>query len=109
MKEIIEGKADHEYLIVSRKGINRPVTYRQMQRLMVRCGKQCLINNLGLHSPRKTAGYHLYIKTGDIYEVKDFLQHDNVRDTYAYIDVPTERMLEQVRGTNNPLKYMRMS
>lgn len=106
LNEIIKDKLDHEVLLPSRKGSNKPLTYRQMQRLMIKYGRECLIKDLGTHSPRKTAGYHIYIETGDIYEVKDFLQHDNLRDTYAYIDVPNERRLNQVKATQHPLKYM---
>lgn len=105
--EIIEGMQDYEYIIQSGKGVNQPLTQRQMQRLIVKYGARCGIKDIGTHTPRKTSGYHIYIETGDIDEVKDFLDHDNLRDTYAYIDVPDERRKQQAIYTNNPYKKLR--
>lgn len=107
LKEIIKNKHDEQVLLPSQKGKNQPLGYRQMQRLIVKYGKECLIKDIGCHTPRKTAGFHLFMETGDIYEVKDFLQHASVRDTYAYIDVSDERKKWQLKGTNNPFKKMR--
>lgn len=107
--EIISSMQDYEYIIQSQKGVNQPLTQRQLQRLIVKYGRRCGIKDIGTHTPRKTSGYHLYVETGDIYEVKDFLDHDNLRDTYAYIDVPDERRKQQAKHTNNPYKKLRRS
>lgn len=99
----IQGKADYEVLMPSSKGVNQPLTYRQMQRLIKKYGLECGIKGIGSHTPRKTAAYHLFMETGgDIQEVKKLLGHDNLRDSYAYIDAIEESKLFRVKMTKNP-------
>lgn len=99
---------EYEYMIQSQKGVNQPLTQRQMQRLIVRYGLECGIKDIGTHTPRKTSGYYIYIETEDINEVKYFLDHDKTRDSYSYIDVSEERRRKQAKQTNNPYKKMRI-
>ena len=101
--DMIKNKRSKDVLFPSRKGINQPLTHRQMQRLILRYGKECCIKNIGTHTPRKTTAYHLYIETGgDILEVKKLLGHDNKRDTYKYVDIEQESKLYRIKKINNP-------
>lgn len=104
LKVIIQNRDNNEVLLPSQKGYNQALTHRQMQRLIVKYGKECLINDIGTHTPRKTSAYHLYMETGDIEEVKELLGHEKTRDTYMYIDAIEESKVFRQRKTNNPFK-----
>lgn len=105
LKEVIKDKEDWRVLMPSQKGYNQPLTYRQVQNLIVKYGLECGIRDIGTHTPRKTSAYHLFIETGgDIEEVKKLLGHDNRRDTYRYIDAVDESKRFRMKKTNNPFK-----
>lgn len=100
---MIKNKKNKDVLFPSRKGVNQPLTHRQMQRLIVKYGKECCINNIGTHTPRKTTAYHVYMETGgDIEEVKKLLAHEKNRDTYRYVDIEQESKMYRIKKINNP-------
>lgn len=104
LKGMIKGKGSKEVLFPSRKGVNQPLVHRQMQRLIVRYGKECCIKDIGTHTPRKTSAYHLFILTGgDIEEVRKLLDHESTRDTYKYVDIEQESKLYRIQKINNPI------
>lgn len=108
LENYIRDKLDWHVLFPSNKGYNQPITYRQMQTLIVKYGLECGIKNIGTHTPRKTSAYHLFMETGgDIEEVKELLAHDTRRDTYSYIDAVEESKIFRARKTNSPFKMRR--
>ena len=83
------------YLFQSKKSRNRsntepkPLTRfavsQQMQKI-----SEVLDINIGTHSARKTRGYFLYKKTGDIARVMKMLRHSSALVTLAYIGITQE-------------------
>lgn len=95
------GRPDHEYLIKSREGDNKPISRVQAYRIIKALQyKYKIEDNLGCHSLRKTYGYNMY-KKNDISIVQKSLNHTMQADTIRYIGVEEE---EINRATLN-LKY----
>ncbi|MFP7469987.1 tyrosine-type recombinase/integrase [Niallia taxi] len=90
LNPFIKGKADNDYLFLSRqndhkgvrKHINRSTAYRIIRKAAIECGfrKSC-----GTHTMRKTFGYMHYKKNGNIAALQKIFNHDKELTTYIYI------------------------
>lgn len=80
-----EGKPKYEYLIKSRKGINRPISETQAYRILNEMAKYVNIDRIGTHSLRKTGAYHIYNDTKDIDFVRRLLGHKSNNEVFSYI------------------------
>lgn len=93
-KRYIEGKEDHEYLFKSREGLNRPLTRSMAYKILRKAVDYVGLDDIGTHTMRKTFGYHLYKKTGDVALLQKILNHSDPAFTLRYIGI-TEDMMNQ--------------
>lgn len=101
LKDYIKGKGAEEYIIKSRNGHNKPLSYTQAYRIIKLAAKKARIKgNYATHSLRKTYAYTLY-ENNDLSIVQGALDHDNQLTTLKYIGVTDE---EINKATMN-LKY----
>ena len=80
-----ECKPGYEYLIKSRKGINKPISETQAYRILNEMADYVNIDRIGTHSLRKTGAYHIYNDTKDIDFVRRLLGHKSNNEVFAYI------------------------
>ena len=96
--EYTEEMKDDDYLIKSRKGINKPITRTQAYRIMKEIEEYFNIENLGCHGTRKTFAYWLYMDNKkDIGLVQKALGHQSSATTLAYIGMDTERLNNAIK------------
>lgn len=92
LKAYIKGKNEEEYIIKSRNGSNKPLSYTQAYRIIKSAIKKARIKgNYGTHSLRKTYAYALY-ENNDLSIVQGALNHDNQLTTLKYIGVTDEEI-----------------
>lgn len=95
---------DHEYILQSRTqsgGDNKPITRSQAWKIMKVIGDAIGINyTFGMHSLRKTFGYHYVIRSKDkataLLDLQKIYNHGSIKTTQLYInwsddDVETTR------------------
>lgn len=64
IKDFVQGKSAHEYLIQSRQGTNRPIGRSMAYKLMRQIADEFGLDEIGCHTLRKTFGYLFYHQTG---------------------------------------------
>lgn len=99
LKDYVKGKPDYEYLFLSRKGKNKPITRQQAYRVLRDAANKFGLDSIGCHTMRKTFGYQLYNKTRDGITIKEILNHDDLSTTLRYIGVNQDRkdkLIEEV-------------
>ncbi|MCJ8342345.1 MAG: tyrosine-type recombinase/integrase [Cetobacterium sp.] len=78
----------YDYLIRSRKGINKPITRQQAYNILNGMAKYIGLENIGTHTLRKTAGYHMYKSNkNNIGVVMELLGHKDSASTLRYIGI----------------------
>lgn len=84
---------EDEYLFVSRKGENAPISCTQAYRILNAAAASCKIDiNFGTHTMRKTWGYWTYKSTGNnLGLVMDMLNHSSPSITLRYIGITQEQ------------------
>lgn len=90
-------KASGEYLIKSRKGTNKSITRGQAYKILHSAAKMYDIENIGVHSMRKTFGFHLYEQTKDIEQVQRALNHEDSSYTRRYIGIDNETVNKSIK------------
>ena len=66
----------------------KPISQNYLLRLIKDAADRLGIEgNFGTHTARKTFGYHLYKKTGDLTNIQKVFQHETQSETLAYIGV----------------------
>ena len=85
LDEYCKDKPKYEYLIKSRKGINKPISSTQAYRILNNMAGYLNIERIGTHSLRKTGAYHIYNETKDIDFVRRMLGHKSNEEVFAYI------------------------
>jgi integrase len=91
LKEYVKtGMENSRFLFSSAKGgaISRIQAYRILNDAAHKAG----IEAIGTHTLRKTFGYHVYRRTGNLGLVQQLLNHDNSKDTLRYIGIEQEDM-----------------
>jgi integrase len=79
-------KNDNEYVFISQKGINKPITRQQADRIIkYECRRAGIKGRIGTHTMRKTAGSIIYRLTKSETEAQIFLGHANLKDTIRYL------------------------
>lgn len=76
---------DKEYLIQSRKGVNRPISRVQAYRVLNETADSIGLEEVGTHTMRKTFGYFHYQKFHDIALLQDIFNHSSQVITMRYI------------------------
>lgn len=78
----------YELLFRSRKGINKAITRQQAYNILTDVSKKFGIENIGTHTMRKTAGYHMYYAVGkDVGIVMQMLGQKDQGSTLRYIGI----------------------
>ena len=83
-----------DYLFISRKGINKPITRIQAYRLLNSVALKIGLEEIGTHTLRKTFGYHFYKKTKDIVMLQKLFNHSSPSITLAYIGIEQDEIDE---------------
>lgn len=91
LKWYIEEMEDHEYLIKSRQGKNRPIG-RSMAYKILSSTVEFGLNEIGTHTLRKTYGYHMYMQTKNIALLMEIFNHSSGRVKLRYIGVNQDAM-----------------
>jgi integrase len=87
LDKYIAGRADDEYLIQSRQGINRPIGRSMAYKALREVADLFSLENIGTHTLRKTFGYHYYKKNKDIGMLMYIFNHSSERVTLRYIGI----------------------
>lgn len=66
LKWFIEGRENHEYLIKSRQGSNKPIGRSMAYKILRSTAAEFGLDEIGTHTLRKTFGYHMYMQTKNI-------------------------------------------
>lgn len=83
-----------DYLIQSRKGINKPITRVQAYRVLNDTAKLLGIPEVGTHTLRKTFGYWHYKQYKDVVMLQKILNHSSPSVTLQYIGI-TDDMIDK--------------
>jgi integrase len=92
MKWYIEEMEDHEYLIKSRQGKNRPIGRSMAYKILSTTAAEFGLDEIGTHTLRKTFGYHMYMQTKNIALLMEIFNHSSERVTLRYIGVNQDAM-----------------
>ena len=81
------GLADDNYIIVSRKGENQPITRIQAYRVLSEVAGELNLTEIGTHTMRKTFGYWHYKQHKDVAILQDIFNHSAPSITLKYIGI----------------------
>ena len=73
------------------KPINQRYYYKKINDAAEALG---IDHNIGTHTARKSFGYHLYKRTGNLAIVQELLNHSNPKETRRYIGI-TQQIVEE--------------
>lgn len=76
-----------DYLVQSRKGINKPVTRVQAYRVLNDTAKLLGMTEIGTHTLRKTFGYFHYKQYKDVAVLQEIFNHSSPSITMRYIGI----------------------
>ncbi|MDC2864672.1 site-specific integrase [Bacillus sp. BP-3] len=92
LKWFIKEREDHEYLIKSRQGSNRPIGRSMAYKILRNTAAEFGLDEIGTHTLRKTFGYHMYMQTKNIALLMEIFNHSSERVTLRYIGVNQDAM-----------------
>ncbi|SFI02701.1 MULTISPECIES: site-specific integrase [unclassified Bacillus (in: firmicutes)] len=92
LKWFIEGRENHEYLIKSRQGSNKPIGRSMAYKILRSTAAEFGLDEIGTHTLRKTFGYHMYMQTKNIALLMEIFNHSSERVTLRYIGVNQDAM-----------------
>ncbi|MGN4846292.1 site-specific integrase [Bacillus cereus] len=93
----IEEREDHEYLICSRQGTNKPIGRSMAYKILRSTAEEFGLDEIGTHTLRKTFGYHMYKQTKNIALLMEIFNHSSERVTLRYIGVNQDVMDKAMR------------
>jgi len=79
--------ADGDYIVVSRKGVNRPISRVQAYRILNDVAQELHLSEIGTHTMRKTFGYWHYQQFKDVALLQDIFNHSAPSVTLRYIGI----------------------
>lgn len=91
LDEYVRNKKDFEFLFKSRKGLNNPISRECAYRILKDAADAFGIDCIGTHTMRKTFGYFLYLRTGDIVAIQEIFNHSSPSVTLRYIGINQDR------------------
>lgn len=99
LKEYIQGMEDWQYLFISRKGSNKPITRFRAYTILNSVAVSHGLEHIGTHTLRKTFGYHFYQTfPGKIVELQKILNHSSPGVTLRYIGIEQETTDKLMKG-----------
>lgn len=87
LREYVNDKEPHEYLIKSREGTNKPITRARAYGVLKDVAKEVGLDSIGTHSLRKTFGYWAYKDTKDVAALQKLFNHSYPEETLRYIGI----------------------
>lgn len=81
------GLTANDYLIQSRKGVNKPISRVQAYRLLNECAEPLGLEEIGTHTMRKTFGYWQYQQFHDVALLQELFNHSAPSITLRYIGI----------------------
>lgn len=83
-----------EYVFISRKGINKPITRQRAVQILTEALDMCGLAdiNFGSHGMRKTFAYHCWKNGTDITYLMRLLNHSSPKEVLHYISVEQEEL-----------------
>lgn len=105
LRDYTKNKAENDVLFPSIQGYNKPLSYTQAYRILKKASEIIGIKDFGTHSGRKTCAYGIYMNTHDINKVKNFLMHDNKKDTIRYVGIEKEVRNDTIKDIDSPFEY----
>ena len=83
-----------EYVFISRKGINKPITRQRAVQILAEALDMCGLSdiNFGTHGMRKTFAYHCWKNGTDITFLMRLLNHSSQKEVLHYISVEQEEL-----------------
>ena len=79
--------AGSDYIVVSRKGDNRPISRVQAYRILNDVARELNLAEIGTHTMRKTFGYWHYRQFKDVALLQDIFNHSAPSVTLRYIGI----------------------
>ncbi|MGE6756277.1 site-specific integrase [Rossellomorea sp. NPDC071047] len=92
LREYIEDKPRHEYLIRSRKGKNKPITRSMAYKILNQVAREFALESIGCHSLRKTYGYMFYKQFKDVAALQEMFNHADPKYTLRYIGINQDNL-----------------
>lgn len=87
-----------DYLFPSRQGGGGPIKRDMAYKVMKAAAKHFKLVDIGIHTLRRTFGYHMYKKPKDITLVQKILNYSDKSITMRYIGMDQDTMNEAMRG-----------
>ncbi|MEW9702840.1 site-specific integrase [Paenibacillus sp. SI8] len=87
LKPYIKDKENHEFLVPSRKGKNKPINREQAYRILKEVAEHFDLERIGTHTLRKTFGYHFHKMTNNSEMLREIFNHADVSITRKYIGI----------------------
>ena len=106
LKEYTKGMNLNDVLFPSMQGYNKSISYTQAYRILKNASREIGIKDFGTHSGRKTCAYGIYMNTHDLNKVKNFLMHDNKKDTIRYVGIEKEVRNDTIKDIDSPFDYL---
>jgi len=94
LKNYCIGRPEGEYLMISREGMNKPISRGMAYKVMADIRDKFNLDSCGTHTLRKTFGYHYYLKTRDIVTLQKLFNHSHSSITLGYIGI-TQNTLDK--------------
>ena len=100
LNRYIVGKKDHEVLIKSREGVNKPISRSMAYKILREAAEAVGIMEVGTHTMRKTFGYHIYQRDKDVAALQKLFNHNKPETTLLYIGVEQDYLDDVVMRSN---------
>lgn len=92
----VRGRADDEFLFLSRQGGKRPLTRVSAWRILNSAAKEAGLEGIGTHTMRKTFGFHYYRMSKDIAMLQKIFNHSSPAVTLRYIGITQDAIDESL-------------
>lgn len=83
---------DDDYLIPTKKGVNKPVSSVQAYRVLRKAGESIGLDDIGTHTMRKTFGYWHYRQFHDLAMLTEIFNHSSQVITKRYIGLTQDEI-----------------
>ena len=93
-----QDKNQNDYLVVSRKGNNKPITRVRAYMILRDIADLFCLENIGCHTMRKTFGYHHYLQYKDVLILQKIFNHSHPTITMRYIGMEQETINKSIKN-----------
>lgn len=87
INKFIDGMAIGELLFATRKGGSKPITNLYVHKLLNEVGHKLGLDEVGIHTLRKTFGYHHFLEYKDAEFLQNLFGHSTSEMTLRYIGI----------------------